>query len=72
MECLASLARGMVYAYSNAFLLSSLGDSGPLGYAVIVALPHNVGIGREGEDALDRFAAMIHDDQRLPRTSRKQ
>lgn len=35
------------------FFLTCLVDGGPLCYAVIVALPHDIGIGREGQDALD-------------------
>lgn len=47
---LASLAGGVV---GGSLFLPSVVDGRSLGYAVIVALPDDVGVGREGEDALD-------------------
>lgn len=37
-------------------LMSRLIDRRTLGDTVVMAFPHNVGIGREGEEALDCFA----------------
>lgn len=64
LECgLATLARGMVGRSAAAgtantsFFLPGMVDGRALGYAVIVAFPDDVGVGREGEDALDGLAS---------------
>lgn len=61
---LASFARGIVVIPSaGTFVLSSLIDGGPLSYAVVMALPDNVGIWRKSKDAFDGFT--IHENVSL-------
>ena len=48
------LVVGVVVA--SRLLLAGLVNGGSLGNAVVVALPHDVGVGREAQQTLDRFS----------------
>lgn len=50
---------GAVVLRTTAFFLSRLVQGRALRYAVIVAFPDNVGVGREGEQSLDRLAMSV-------------
>lgn len=53
----------MISTTADTLVLSRLIDGGPLSYAVVVALPDNVGIRRKSKDAFDGFA--MHDKFRI-------
>lgn len=47
----------MMARVSGRLLLASLVNCGALSNTVVVALPYNVGVGREGKQTLDRLPA---------------
>jgi hypothetical protein len=53
MDSLSPLFVSLMYLRCSTFLLASFIQGTPLGDTVIVALPHDVGVGRKGEEALD-------------------
>jgi hypothetical protein len=56
LDCLSSFLMPLMYLGCSPFLLANFVKSTPLRNAVIMALPHHVGIGRESEEALDSLS----------------
>jgi hypothetical protein len=56
----------MMARVSGRLLLASLINCGALSNAVVVALPYNVGVGREGKQTLDRLPTQSESHRPCP------